>query len=82
MGKASFFWAEIAMNMEWISEKGASLMAFLVALGFIGASLIFSHYRYLFIGLAICAFVYACRQFKKRHTPFEKHERELRRRRL
>jgi hypothetical protein len=70
------------MNMEWISEKGASLTAFLVGLGFIVVSIVSSQYRYLFICIAICFLVYGYRQFKKRATPFEKHERELRRRRL
>jgi hypothetical protein len=70
------------MNMEWISEKGASLTAFGVGLGFIIVSIINSQYRYLFICLAICCLIYGYRKFKRRDTPFEKHERELRRKQL
>jgi hypothetical protein len=70
------------MNMEWISEKGASLTAFLFGLGFIIVSIFSRQYRYLFLCFAICCLIYGYRQFKRRDTPFEKHERELRRKRL
>jgi hypothetical protein len=70
------------MKMEWISEKGASLTAFLVGLGFIIVSIVNIQYRYFFICLAICCLVYGYRQFKRRDSPFERHERELRRKRL
>jgi 4-hydroxybenzoate polyprenyltransferase len=70
------------MNLGWISEKGASLMAFVVALGFLATAFVYSQYRYVFICVAVVAFIYGYRQFRRQHTPFEKHERELRRRTL
>ena len=54
-------------------------MAIAVALIFIAFSFLHSQYKYFHLCVAIVALVYAYRQFKKRDTPFEKHERELRR---
>jgi 4-hydroxybenzoate polyprenyltransferase len=70
------------MNMEWISEKGASLTAFAIGLGFIGLSFLYGKYRYFLLCAAIVALIYGYKQFKKRGTPFERRERELRRKRL
>ncbi len=70
------------MNMEWISEKGSSLICFAITLGFIGLSFIHSEYRYFHLVVALIALVYGLKQFKRRDTPFEKHERELRRKSL
>jgi 4-hydroxybenzoate polyprenyltransferase len=70
------------MNLGWISEKGAGLMGFVVALGLLVTAFVYSQYRYFFICVAVVAFVYGYRQLRKQDTPFEKHERELRRRTL
>jgi hypothetical protein len=70
------------MNLAWISQKGAGLMAILVGLLFIAFSFLHSQYRYFHICVAIVAFVYGYRQFKKQDTPFERRERELRRKAL
>jgi hypothetical protein len=70
------------MIKEWISEKGTSLIAFIVGLGFVLTAFLDRHYRYFHILMAILALVYGYRQFKKKDTPFERRERELRRRRL
>jgi hypothetical protein len=68
--------------MEWISQKGTSLMAFVVGLGFIGIAFIDSQYRYFHLCVSVLAFIYGYRQFKKRDTPFERREREMRRKTL
>jgi hypothetical protein len=68
--------------MEWISEKGTSLTAFAIGFGFLGLSFLFSQYRYVHLCVALFAFVYGFKQFRKRQTPFEKRERESRRSRL
>jgi len=70
------------MNMEWISEKGTSLMACIVGLGFIAIAFLDSQYRYFHLVVAVVAFVYAYKRFKRHDTPFERREREARRRRL
>jgi len=70
------------MNLGWIAEKGASLIAFAVALGFLAVAFVYSQYRYFFICVAIVAVAYGYRQIRKQDTPFERHERELRRRTL
>jgi len=67
------------MNLEWVSQKGASLLAIVVGLGFLAVGIYDSRYRYFYLVVAIIAFLYAYRKFKKRDTPFEKHERDLRR---
>ena len=67
------------MNSAWISQKGTGLIAIAVGLVFIAFSFLHDQYRYFHLCVAIVAFVYAYRQFKKRDTPFEKHEREMRR---
>ena len=70
------------MNWEWISEKSTSLMAGIAGLIFIAVALLDSRYRYFFLCAAVIAFYYAYKRYKKRDTPFEKHEREIRRKRL
>ncbi len=70
------------MNWEWISEKGTSLVAGSAGLFFLAVALLDRRYRYFFLCAAAVAFFYAHKRFKKRDTPFEKHEREIRRKRL
>jgi 4-hydroxybenzoate polyprenyltransferase len=70
------------MNLEWISEKGTSLLAAVVGLGFIVIAYLNSQYRYFHLCVAIVVLVYAYKRFKRRDTPFERREREARRRRL
>jgi hypothetical protein len=71
-----------AMNLEWISEKSTSLICFVIALALICLSFIHIQHRYFYLVIAIVALAYGWKQFKKRITPFEKHERELRRKNL
>jgi len=70
------------MIWEWIAAKSASLMAFVIGLGFIGIASLYNQYRYFFLCLALLAVVYGIKQLKKRDTPFERHEREMRRKQL
>ena len=70
------------MILEWISEKSTSLMAFAVGIGFLVIAFFDSQYRYFHLVVAILAFSFGYRQSKKRDTPFQNRERELRRRRL
>jgi hypothetical protein len=70
------------MNMEWISEKGSSLISFAIVLAFVGLSFFHSQYRYLYLVVALGVLMYGIKKFKKRDTPFERHERELRRKSL
>jgi len=67
------------MNLEWISQKSSSLMGIAVGLGFIAFAFLFSQYMYIHLCVAVVALAYAYKQFKKRDTPFEKREREIRR---
>lgn len=57
-------------------------MAIVAGLIFIAFAFLHSQFRYFHLCVAIVAFVYGYRQFKKRITPFEKRERELRRKTL
>jgi 4-hydroxybenzoate polyprenyltransferase len=70
------------MNLEWISQKGTSLMAIIVGLGFVIIAYLDSQYRYFYLCIAIVAFIYGYKQFKRRDTPFEKREREIRRKEM
>ncbi|MBN1568374.1 MAG: hypothetical protein JXA73_11050 [Acidobacteria bacterium] len=70
------------MNSEWISQKSAGFIGILAGLLFTAFAYFHSQYRYFHLCVAIAAFVYAYRQFRKRITPFEKRERELRRKTL
>jgi hypothetical protein len=70
------------MIWEWIAEKGASLLAFLIGLGLIGVSFLEPQYRYFFLCLSLIAIVYGCKRLKKHDTPFERREREMKRKQL
>lgn len=65
--------------MEWIAQKSTGLMAFIIGLGLIAVALFYRNYMYFFFCLAIIAFVYGYRQFRRHDTPFQRHEREMRR---
>jgi 4-hydroxybenzoate polyprenyltransferase len=70
------------MNLEWISQKGKSLMAFIAGLGFIVIAYLDTQYRFFHLCIAIVALIYGYKQFKRRDTPFEKREREIRRKEM
>jgi hypothetical protein len=70
------------MIWEWIAEKGTSLLAFLVGLGFVGMAFLDAQYRYFHLCIALMAVAYGYKLLKKRSTPFEKHEREMKRKQL
>jgi len=70
------------MNWDWVAEKSTGLMSFLVGLGFVGASFLHVRYRYFYLFIALLAILYGYKQLKKHDTPFERHERDLRRRKL
>ncbi len=57
-------------------------MAFVVGLGFIGIAFLYTQYLYFFLVIALLAIVYGFKQLKKHDTPFQRHEREMRRHRL
>ncbi len=67
------------MVLEKLSQKGSSLVAFFIALVFLVLAYLDVRYRYFLLCVAVLALIYGYRQFKKRDTPFERHERELRR---
>jgi len=68
--------------MEWVSEKSTGLMWLLVAVLFVAFAFLYDTYRYVHICVAIVAFVFACKQLRKRNTPFERREREIRRKNM
>jgi len=70
------------MIWEWIAKKGSSLLAFLIGLGLIGISFLEPQYRYFFLCIALAAIVYGYRQLKRHDTPFQRHEREMKRKQL
>ncbi len=70
------------MIWEWIAEKGASLVALLIGLGLIGVSFLDPQYRYFFLCVALVALAYGYRLYKKRDTPFERREREMKRKQM
>jgi hypothetical protein len=70
------------MIWEWIAEKGPFLMALIVGLGFIGIAYLDNEYRYFHVCIAIIAFVYGYRQLRRHDTPFQRHEREIRRKQM
>ena len=67
------------MIWEWIAEKGTSLLAFLIGLGLIGVSFLDPQYRYFFLCIAAVSIGYGFKRLKKHDTPFEKQERDLKR---
>ncbi len=70
------------MIWDWIAEKSTALTAFLVALAFICAAFFYYQFRFIFICLALIAIAYGFKQMKKHVTPFQRHEREMRRKQL
>jgi 4-hydroxybenzoate polyprenyltransferase len=68
--------------IEWIAEKSASVIAFLIALVFIGLGFYSPQFRWICICIALIAIVYGYKQLKKHDTPFQRQEREIRRKRL
>jgi len=70
------------MIRDKLSRKGPSLTAFFIALMFLVFAFFYIQYRYVHIFIAVLAFIYGFRQLKKRDTPFEKRERELRSKRM
>jgi hypothetical protein len=54
-------------------------MAFVITLGLIVVAFLDIRYRYFYLCVAVVALLYGCRQFRKRDTPFERHERNTRR---
>ena len=70
------------MIWEWIAEKGTSLIAFLVGLGFVGVAFLDAQYRYFHICIALIAFGFGYKRLRKHSTPFEKREREMKRKQM
>ena len=70
------------MIWDWVAEKSTSLMAFLVALAFIAVGFFYDQFRFICICIALIAIAYGYKQLRKHDTPFERHEREMRRKRL
>jgi hypothetical protein len=70
------------MIWEWVAEKGTSLLAFFIGLGFIGVSFMDPQYRYFFLCLAVVVIAYGCKRYTKHDTPFEKRDRETKRKQL
>ena len=68
------------MKKLWVNEKMPSLLAFLIGFGLIGVAILDSQYRYFYILLGIMAFYYGLRNWKRKETPFERKEREMRNR--
>jgi len=68
------------MKLMWMWDKAPSLVAFVIGLGLIGIALLDAQYRYLYILLAIVAFYYGYRYLRRKETPFERKEREMRNR--
>lgn len=70
------------MIWERLAQKGSSYTAFFFSLLFVVFAVADARYRYFHVCVAILAFIYGYRQFKKRDTPFERRERELRRKNM
>lgn len=70
------------MNLEWISRKGTSLTAIVIGLGFIAVAILEHRYRVFYLCVAVISLICGYKQFKKRYTPFERQEKELRRKRM
>lgn len=67
------------MIWEKLAQKSTSYTAFLVALVFLVFAFLDLRYRYFCLCVAILCFIYGFKKLKKRDTPFERHERETRR---
>jgi hypothetical protein len=70
------------MIWEWIAAKGTSLMSFVIGLGFLGIAAIYGEYRYFFLCVALISIYIGVKQLRKQDTPFQKHEREMRRKQM
>jgi hypothetical protein len=70
------------MIWEMLSQKGTSILAFIVGLVFLVLAFFDARYRYFHLCVSVLAFLYGYRHLRKRDTPFEKRERELRRKTL
>jgi predicted membrane protein len=71
-----------SMIRETLAQKGTSLTAFFITLMFLIFAFFYIQYRYLHICIAVLALIFGYRKLKKRDTPFEKRERELRSKRM
>jgi hypothetical protein len=67
------------MKIAWDSNKSTAAIAAMIGLGFLLVAGLDAQYRYFHVVVAILAFCYAYRKLRVHETPFEKHERELRR---
>jgi hypothetical protein len=79
------FWllGQVPMIWEWIAAKSTSLMALLIGIVFFGlAWLDGASVRYFCFCVALLAICYGLKQLRKHDTPFQKHEREIRRKQL
>jgi hypothetical protein len=70
------------MNLEWISDKGTGLLWGTAGLGLLAIAYFEAQYRYFYLCVALLALIYAYKQIVRRDTPFQRRERELRRKRL
>lgn len=70
------------MIWEILAQKSTSFIAFFFALVFLVFAVFDVQHRYFHLCVALLAFIYGYRKLKKRDTPFERHERELRRKDL
>ncbi len=70
------------MLWEWLAVKGPGLAGFVIGLGFIVIGILEEQYRYFFLCIALLAIFYGYRQFRRQDTPFQRHEREMRRKQL
>jgi len=70
------------MNWQFVSQKAPSFTAFFVGLVFLALAALDVRHRYFHLSVVLVALFYGYRQWKKRDTPFEKRERELRRKNL
>ncbi len=67
------------MNLNWISQKSAGLLAILIGLGFLGIGYLDDRYRYFHLAVAAVALYIGYKRVSREETPFEKRERETRR---
>jgi len=68
------------MNLTWISEKSTGLVAIVIGLGFLGIAYFDAHYRYFHLAVALIVLYFGYKRVTHQETPFERRERELRRR--
>ena len=70
------------MIWETLAQKSTSFISFFVALVFLLFAFLDVRYRYAHLCIALLALIYGYKKLKKRDTPFERHEREIRRKNL